>query len=159
MAKPFDPYHIWLGIPSEEQPPNHYRLLGIMPFESNSDAIQNAADRQMTHLRTFQTGERAEFSQRLLNEVAAAKVCLLNPSKKAAYDAQLKARLQGISPLAPAPASPAVEALDPALEALLEEKSDYRRNCTLTRHRTHDRLRGRWPFSPQRFSQFSWSWA
>ena len=25
----FDPYHIWLGIPPEDQPPSHYRLLAI----------------------------------------------------------------------------------------------------------------------------------
>ena len=25
----FDPYRKWLGIPPQEQPPNHYRLLGI----------------------------------------------------------------------------------------------------------------------------------
>ena len=28
LQEKFDPYHIWLGIPPEEQPPNHYRLLG-----------------------------------------------------------------------------------------------------------------------------------
>jgi hypothetical protein len=29
----FDPYHVWLGIPPHEQPPNHYRLLGIAPLD------------------------------------------------------------------------------------------------------------------------------
>jgi hypothetical protein len=29
MAGPFDPYHRWLGIPPQEQPPNHYRLLAL----------------------------------------------------------------------------------------------------------------------------------
>ncbi len=86
----FNPYHVWLGIPPEEQPPNHYRLLGIAPFESNADVIATAADRQMIHLRTFQSGKRSDLSQQLLNEVAAAKVCLLNPAKKAAYDEQLR---------------------------------------------------------------------
>ena len=27
MADDFNPYHVWLGIPPEEQPANHYRLL------------------------------------------------------------------------------------------------------------------------------------
>lgn len=98
MGKAFDSYHIWLGIPPEDQPPNHYRLLGLMPFESNPDAIQNAADRQMIHLRTFQTGKHSEYSQRLLNEVAAAKICLLNGPKKSAYDAQLRASIEGRPP-------------------------------------------------------------
>ena len=86
----FDPYHTWLGIPPEEQPPNHYRLLGVGLFESQPDVIASAADRQMGHLRTFQAGKHSELSQRLLNEVAAAKVCLLNPGKKAVYDEQLR---------------------------------------------------------------------
>jgi hypothetical protein len=29
MAADFDPYHKWLGIPPPQQPPHHYRLLGI----------------------------------------------------------------------------------------------------------------------------------
>ena len=58
-GEPFDPYYQWLGIPPEEQPPNHYRLLGIQLFEENREVIQNAADRQMVHLRSFQNGPRA----------------------------------------------------------------------------------------------------
>lgn len=97
----FDPYYTWLGIRPEEQPPHHYRLLGLQLFEDNLDAIEHAADRQMAHLRTLQTGKHAELSQRLLNEVASAKVCLLNAQKKAAYDATL--REQSADPLAPMP--------------------------------------------------------
>lgn len=94
MAEPFDPYHRWLGIPPEDQPPNHYRLLGIALFEDQPDVIEHAADRQMAHLRTFQVGPHAALSQRLLNEVAAAKVCLLKPDKKAAYDGFLRRRVK-----------------------------------------------------------------
>ena len=47
MAGEFDPYHVWLGINAKDQPPNHYRLLGIELFEANLDVIQSAADRQM----------------------------------------------------------------------------------------------------------------
>ncbi len=89
-AEPFDPYYHWLGIPPDEQPPNHYRLLGINRLEENREVIQNAADRQMAHLRTFQTGPRAALSQKLLNEVSAARVCLLSAEKKRAYDQQLR---------------------------------------------------------------------
>jgi len=90
MASEFDPYYQWLGIPPRHQPPNHYRLLGIELFEENLEVIQHAADQRMAHLRNFQTGKRAAESQRLLNEVAAARQCLLNPEKRAAYDAHLK---------------------------------------------------------------------
>jgi len=90
----FDPYRKWLGIPPEEQPPHHYRLLGIGLFESDPDVIANAADARMVHLKTFQSGEHSQLSQRLLNEVSVAQVCLLNPAKKALYDGKLQQQLE-----------------------------------------------------------------
>jgi hypothetical protein len=93
MTESFDPYRKWLGIPKREQPPNHYRLLALDWFEEDPEVIESAADRQMAHVRTYQSGRHAEDSQRLLNELSAARVCLLNPEKKAAYDAQLRAKL------------------------------------------------------------------
>ena len=95
MSGPFDPYYYWLGIPPSEQPPNHYRLLGIAAFEESPAVIQNAADQRMAHLRTFQAGKHAAESQRLLNEVATAKICLLNPEKKTAYDKELAKERRG----------------------------------------------------------------
>ncbi len=86
----FDPYYRWLSISPEEQPPTLYRLLGLRPFEDNPDVIENAADRQMTHLRTYQSGKHSEASQKLLNEIAAAKLNLLNLEKKAQYDKLLR---------------------------------------------------------------------
>ena len=96
MSAEFDPYHQWLGISPKDQPPNHYRLLGIERFEGDADVIQNAADRQMAHVRSFQTGRHAQQSQTLLNEIAKAKVCLLDAGKKAAYDATLGTELQTV---------------------------------------------------------------
>ena len=40
----FDPLHKWLGIPASEQPPNHYRLLGLAAYEEDRDVIDAAAD-------------------------------------------------------------------------------------------------------------------
>jgi hypothetical protein len=100
----FDPYRKWLGIPPEEQPPHHYRLLGIALFEDDPDVISNAADRQMAHVRTFQTGKRAALSQALLNELSAANVCLLNPQTKQQYDAQLLAYQSQLTRAVAAPA-------------------------------------------------------
>ncbi len=85
----FDPLYYWLGIPPGEQPPDHYRLLGIRRFENDPLVIENAADRQMVHLKTFQTGPHSDDSQRLLNRVASARICLLNPGSKSAYDDKL----------------------------------------------------------------------
>jgi hypothetical protein len=89
----FDPYRKWLGIPAKDLPPNHYRLLGIELFESDADVIEHAADQRMAHLRSLQTGKHGALSQRILNEIAAAQVCLLNAKSRAAYDAQLRAKL------------------------------------------------------------------
>lgn len=88
----FDPYHKWLGIPREEQPPDHYRLLGISRFETDPEVIDAAANRHMAYLQGCATGTHALLSQRLLNEVAAARLCLLTPEKKATYDARLRAK-------------------------------------------------------------------
>lgn len=90
MADSFDPYLKWLGIPPEEQPPNHYRLLGIPELIDDLDVIESAADRQMAHVRSFQVGKHAADSQRLLNEISNARLCLLKPEKKRAYDEQLR---------------------------------------------------------------------
>lgn len=113
MSEEFDPYLRWLGIRDPQRPPNHYRLLGVELFESDPDVISNAADRQMAHVRTFQSGRRSPESQKLLNELAGAKVCLLNPQKKAAYDAQLQAERTNLVP--PPVAPPVAEATVPAL--------------------------------------------
>jgi Domain of Unknown Function (DUF1080) len=86
----FDPYHKWLGIPSHEQPPNHYRLLGLTLFESDPEVIDSAANRQMSYLQSCANGPHGLLSQRLLNDVAAARLSLLNSEKKANYDAALK---------------------------------------------------------------------
>ena len=92
MSTAFDPYYQWLGIPPHEQPPDHYRLLGLAPFEPNPDVIESAADRQMAHVRSHQTGKHAAQSQELLNEIAAARRCLLAAEKKSEYDTRLKAQ-------------------------------------------------------------------
>lgn len=116
-------YFKWLGIPPDEQPAHHYRLLGVRALESDGDVIANAADQRMAYLRTFQTGPHADLSQQILNHVAAARVCLLNTERKKAYDAELRARLAARAkpnpPPAPAapPSAPAPPATAPAVAA------------------------------------------
>jgi len=99
MSDQFDPLYEWLSIPPAEQPPHHYRLLGIELFESDADVIDTAAERQMSFVRKFQTGKRACHTQPLLNKLAAAKLCLLSPDTKATYDAVLQGRLAAESKL------------------------------------------------------------
>ena len=65
-------------------------MLGLVRYENDPDVIENAANQRMAHLRSFQAGRHAAESQKLLNEVAAARICLLHPEKKTAYDEALR---------------------------------------------------------------------
>ena len=97
MSDNFNPYHKWLGIPENQQPPDHYCLLGIERFEEDPEVIAHAADQRMGHIKSFQAGPHAHFSQIILNEVAIGRACLLNPVSKAAYDLELRGmKLRGM---------------------------------------------------------------
>lgn len=101
MAESFDPYHKWLGIPPAHQPPTHYRLLGVEQFEADRDVIDAAANQRMLYLQDLAGGQYIKESQKLLNEVAVARRCLLNAEAKANYDADLRSRLAPPKPAVP----------------------------------------------------------
>ena len=44
----------------------------------------------MAFIRSFQAGKNSLFSQKLLNEISAARICLLDPAKKAVYDGTIR---------------------------------------------------------------------
>jgi hypothetical protein len=113
----FDPYYTWLGIPPAEQPPNHYRLLGLTPLEANPDAISHAADRQMSHVRSFQSGPNAAHSQRLLSEISKARLCLLDSQQKSRYDVKLRQSMAApiVTAMPAPPPSTSPEPLAPPL--------------------------------------------
>ncbi len=126
MAEQFDPYRKWLGIPSQDQAPNHYQLLGIPSGENDPDVIENAANRQMAHVRTFQAGKHSKLSQQILNELSTAKRVLLTSDKKSEYDAQLAAQQQALAAaLTRPPAIPplAQDSLPPPAETPVPDTS------------------------------------
>jgi hypothetical protein len=133
MSASFDPYLKWLGIPPEEQPPSFYRLLGIKEYTDDCEVIQNAADRQMAHLRSFQMGDKAKLSQRLLNEIAAAKICLLDDKRRAKYDIEL--RDGGLSDVEDTPdgnsSRPALESTPVAAAAVIEPEQESKATATV----------------------------
>jgi hypothetical protein len=102
----FDPYWQWLGIEPRARPLTHYSLLGLPLFEADAGRIARAADERMTLIRQFQMGPRGAYTQRILNELATARICLLSPVHKAAYDESLRAALL---PAAPPAAPPSIE--------------------------------------------------
>lgn len=108
MAESFDPYHKWLGIPPAHQPPTHYRLLGVEQFETDRDVIDSAANQRMLYLQDLSGGQFIKESQKLLNEVAIARRCLLNLETKAQYDSELRTRLS--APTAAVPVAAVVVA-------------------------------------------------
>lgn len=99
----FDPYYIWLGIPPAEQPPTFYRLLGLRDFESNVRAIENAADRLMLQIRSFQAGPNGVAAQKILNEISQARLTLCDDARRAGYDQHLRARMMPATPHLAAP--------------------------------------------------------
>lgn len=90
FALMFDPYRKWLGIPEDSRPPTHYQLLGLAPTEQDPEVINAAVVRQSAYVRNFQSGKFAEHATKILNEISAAKACLLDATKRAEYDAQLR---------------------------------------------------------------------
>ena len=93
MSTAFDPYHKWLGIPLKHRPPNHYRLLGIEPFEADQDVIHSAADQRIAFLQALVAGEYAVQAKKLLDELIAARDCLTDLERKSAYDGRLRVRI------------------------------------------------------------------
>jgi len=101
MTADFDPHREWLGILPHERPVDHYRLLGLVRFEGDPDVIRAAADERMAYVRKFQLGPKSVYTQQMLNDLAAAKLCLLDPSTRATYDATLQTQ----QPTGPTPTS------------------------------------------------------
>ena len=125
MPESFDPYQRWLGIAPAEQPPHHYRLLGLPLWEDRKEVIQRAADDQSALLRTYQVGPQADVCHRLLHELAAARACLLSPEKKAAYDTFLRGRQPASGKSAvPAVKPPPYPVVEPTDDSALVELDD-----------------------------------
>src|SRR5436190_6768485 len=113
----FDPYREGLGIEPRELPADHYRLLGLARFEVDAAKIATAADDRMRLIRSNQTGPRGAFAYTLLNEITAAKLCLLSPVAKTQYDQFLRQRMQAphaAAPVAFFPTAVPLQALPPA---------------------------------------------
>ena len=87
------------GTYDHEAGPTHYQLLGFRGIVDNPSAISAAADRLMSYVKERQ---EAQFAQEILNEVSLARITLLNPKRKAAYDRSISERpVQGQAPEVP----------------------------------------------------------
>jgi curved DNA-binding protein CbpA len=92
MSQSFNPYRKWLGIESVSETPSYYELLGLRPLESDAGKINAAYQRQSGRLAAEFSGSQAELAQRLASELAEARMTLLTPTAKRAYDQAIATR-------------------------------------------------------------------
>jgi hypothetical protein len=88
-AEPLDVYRDWLGIAITARPLNYYQLLRLNQYEDDQDRIRRHYRKMNSHARKYSTGDYAEQSQQLLNELARAMLCLTDLGRKAEYDESL----------------------------------------------------------------------
>jgi tetratricopeptide (TPR) repeat protein len=86
----FNPYQQWLGLSLAGPPRDHYELLGLETFESDPEAIRQAADKLISRVRSVRPGEHLRQWQELIDQLKQAKTDLLDPSAKGRYDAHLR---------------------------------------------------------------------
>jgi len=90
LSDGFNPYAQWLGLPAENAPQDHYELLGLERYESDPQRIAAAADKRLAQVRGFRPGPHARLWSQLLDELGAAKKCLLDAASKDEYDQRLR---------------------------------------------------------------------
>src|SRR6185503_4910621 len=94
--------------------PDVYELLGIQPSETQEKVIASAADRAASRVRSHRPGPHAAEWANLLDEIAAAKKCLLDPTSRRQYDRLKSAAKKTEAPkVNHAKANPAHEAMQP----------------------------------------------
>lgn len=78
----------WLGLPPDSWPPDHYRLLGLDPGESDVALIEQRVHQRLDTVRLYQMAHPEQATE-AMNRLAQAFVCLTEPTAKQNYDAQL----------------------------------------------------------------------
>ncbi len=151
VADLFNPYREWLGVETlRGETPDHYRLLGLEPFEPDAERIGPAADAAMARIRRIRPGVHLADWSLLLDQLGEAKTCLLDKASKAAYDAQLaksdrpgtgpffgeKTNFAEITPkkwspenIAPPPSGSAESPVSPAAVPFFGEKKNFSENA------------------------------
>jgi hypothetical protein len=88
-----DLYTEWLKIPPGHRPPDHYALLGLERFCSDASAIEQAVADRMELLDRYalhRDSARRSACQQMMNEVAQARIVLIDPQRRTAYDQTLE---------------------------------------------------------------------
>ena len=88
----FDPYRLWLEIPSDQRPPTHYDLLGLPRDEADERRIHEAAQDRYDHVRKYTLGPpgaERDAAHQVLGELSEALYCLTDPNRRMEYDRRL----------------------------------------------------------------------
>jgi hypothetical protein len=85
----------WLGLPAESWPPDHYRLLGLAPGESDLAVIEHQVHQRLEVVRRYQL-IHPEPATEAMNRLAQALVCLSDPAAKRVYDASFLVPAAGV---------------------------------------------------------------
>lgn len=93
--KQLDVYRDWLGIQETARPLNYYQLLKLKQFEDDVAKIRGSYRQFNAHVRRYSTGEYGPESQRLLNELTKAMLCLTDVQRKREYDITLGRKEEG----------------------------------------------------------------
>ncbi|MDG2222582.1 MAG: hypothetical protein P8L85_14480 [Rubripirellula sp.] len=81
-----DTQHLWLGIARHQRPASNDCLLGLDVGERDAEVIRSAADRQISFVRKFAAGEKADDAQRLLGQLSRARSTLLKMAEVTAAE-------------------------------------------------------------------------
>ena len=89
MSPVFNPYSEWLGIGLHSGTPTYYELLDLRALESDTAKIEAAYQQQSAKIAAQLAGRHVADAQRVMGELAEARMTLLTPTAKRAYDAAL----------------------------------------------------------------------
>ena len=88
-GKKLDVYRDWLKISATNRPLNYYQILKLKMFEDDPAVIRKHYRELNAYIRKFATGDYIEESQKLLNTLAKAMLCLTDHERKEEYDFSL----------------------------------------------------------------------
>lgn len=113
----------WLGLPPEHWPPDHYRLLGLEPGESDIALIEQRVHQRLDLVRRYQMTHPEQVTE-AMNRLAQAFVCLTEAKAKQVYDSQLQLSKPRVVP-PPLPEKPSLAGPPPS-PALLPAPAEPR---------------------------------
>jgi hypothetical protein len=94
----------WLGLSPGEWPPDHYRLLGLDPADTDPQQIEQHVHQRLEQVRRYQL-LHPELVTEAMNRLAQAFVCLTDPEARRAYDSARAGKALVVVP-EPGPVSP-----------------------------------------------------